>query len=320
MAKCELTISNYVTTDVEYGKLTSLVAEEYNEFYSAMNELHRLSDDDVYTTKLIDVIDALCDLIVVIHNVSNAMGIDLEPFFDEVHKKNMEKAGGPKRDDGKQLKPEGWTPPDHESILKCIIGVEIDKQYSYTSIDSFCKDEVNKHTFKDGDPWNPPGPIHDDGPSPTNKSCYNCISFIKDDCDDDPEQINGECEYYLSEEEYKNSDAYLSDQNYDIPLCPTKIKNLKNQSIFEKLAEATGKLVTEKNAAYGDSVRTSGKIMQLLYPEGIAFDQIPVALLTVRVLDKLSRIANDPSYGGEDPAQDITGYGLLLMELVKNGL
>lgn len=87
-----------------------------------------------------------------------------------------------------------------------------------------------------------------------------------------------------------------------------------------ELAQKTGELVVEKNAAYGDSVRNAAKIMQLLYPKGIAFEQIPAALVVVRILDKLSRIANDPTFKGEDPAQDITGYGLLLQELQKNGL
>jgi len=86
------------------------------------------------------------------------------------------------------------------------------------------------------------------------------------------------------------------------------------------IAKNTAELVAEKNNAYGDSVRKTAKIMQILYSNGISYDQIPAALVTVRVLDKLSRIANDPEYGGEDPAQDITGYGLLLQELVKNGM
>lgn len=86
------------------------------------------------------------------------------------------------------------------------------------------------------------------------------------------------------------------------------------------LAIKTGELVAEKNQAHGDSVRRSAKIMQTLYPDGISFAQIPSALLVVRILDKLSRIANDPTFGGEDPAQDITGYGLIMQELQKNGI
>lgn len=87
-----------------------------------------------------------------------------------------------------------------------------------------------------------------------------------------------------------------------------------------ELAKKTGELVADKNEAYGDSVRKVAKIMQTLYPEGMQYNQIPAALVTVRILDKLSRIANDPEYGGEDPAMDISGYGLMLQELVKNGL
>jgi hypothetical protein len=42
---------------------------------------------------------------------AQGLGIDLRPFFREVHRTNMWKLKGPKREDGKQLKPEGWKPP-----------------------------------------------------------------------------------------------------------------------------------------------------------------------------------------------------------------
>lgn len=42
---------------------------------------------------------------------SQALGVDLRPFFREVHRTNMHKLAGPKREDGKQLKPPGWKPP-----------------------------------------------------------------------------------------------------------------------------------------------------------------------------------------------------------------
>jgi predicted HAD superfamily Cof-like phosphohydrolase len=46
------------------------------------------------------------------------MGIDLGPFFAEIHRTNMEKAGGPVRpSDGKILKPPGWKPPDIVGML-----------------------------------------------------------------------------------------------------------------------------------------------------------------------------------------------------------
>lgn len=86
------------------------------------------------------------------------------------------------------------------------------------------------------------------------------------------------------------------------------------------LGMSTAQVVADKNAAYGDSVRSSAKIMQTLYPNGVSVEQIPAMLVTVRIVDKLSRIANDPGFGNEDPAQDITGYGLLLQDLWANGL
>lgn len=87
-----------------------------------------------------------------------------------------------------------------------------------------------------------------------------------------------------------------------------------------KLAQEVGEKVAEKNAAYGDSVRNSAKIMQILYPKGVHVDQIPGFLISVRMMDKLSRMANDPSFGGEDPPFDMAGYSLLWMELLRNGL
>ena len=70
----------------------------------------------------IEVIDGLCDLIYVILGTAVAAGIDLEPFFDEVHRSNMSKVGGEKRADGKVLKPKTFTPPDLQPLLDFQIG------------------------------------------------------------------------------------------------------------------------------------------------------------------------------------------------------
>lgn len=58
-----------------------------------------------------EVVDGLCDLLYVTFGFGVEMGISLGPFFGEVHRSNMKKAGGPVRADGKVLKPEGWEPP-----------------------------------------------------------------------------------------------------------------------------------------------------------------------------------------------------------------
>ncbi len=47
---------------------------------------------------------------------AEGVGVDLKPFFKEVHRTNMNKLQGPKREDGKQLKPAGWKPPRIEAL------------------------------------------------------------------------------------------------------------------------------------------------------------------------------------------------------------
>ena len=66
------------------------------------------------------VADALADLLYVTYGMAITFGIDIRPVFAEVHRSNMAKVGGPTRDDGKILKPEGWQPPDIAGVLRGI--------------------------------------------------------------------------------------------------------------------------------------------------------------------------------------------------------
>lgn len=79
----------------------------------------------------------------------------------------------------------------------------------------------------------------------------------------------------------------------------------------ESIGRDVGALVDEKNAAYGDSFRRSGRLMRELYPDGIGPDQMDDALAIVRVIDKLFRIATNKDAFGEDPWRDIAGYAIL---------
>ncbi len=76
-----------------------------------------------------------------------------------------------------------------------------------------------------------------------------------------------------------------------------------------------GRLVTEKQRQYGRSAERSTLIMKNLYPDGIQPHQYGDVLLVVRVLDKLSRIAqrgeDGQDLGGETPWKDLAGYSLL---------
>lgn len=81
------------------------------------------SIDKPAEASLAQAIDGLCDLLAVVYGAAVTFGVDLAPFWDEVHRTNIAKAGGPKRADGKQLKPDGWRPPDIDGLLERLHGI-----------------------------------------------------------------------------------------------------------------------------------------------------------------------------------------------------
>ena len=86
---------------------------------------------------------------------------------------------------------------------------------------------------------------------------------------------------------------------------------------FEELGVQVGKLVYDKQLAYGDSFGRSGECLRQMFPEGIKPSQYDDLLTIARILDKLFRLANDPSAFDENPYQDIVGYALLGMNRHK---
>ena len=90
----------------------SLIEEEASEFATAVQQ------GDV-----VEMVDALCDLLYVTYGAAVDLGVDLEPFFDAVHESNLQKVGGTRRADGKWLKPAGWEPPDIAGLLRRLYGV-----------------------------------------------------------------------------------------------------------------------------------------------------------------------------------------------------
>lgn len=59
----------------------------------------------------------LVDVHVVVSGTAIEAGIPEDAVYEEVHRTNMAKVDGPRREDGKVLKPEGWLPPDIATIL-----------------------------------------------------------------------------------------------------------------------------------------------------------------------------------------------------------
>ncbi len=86
---------------------------------------------------------------------------------------------------------------------------------------------------------------------------------------------------------------------------------MPNSSDYEKIAADIGKLVAEKNKAYGDSFGRASEILEVLYPDGIKPSQYRDALAMTRVIDKLFRLATKKDAFGESPWQDICGYAIL---------
>jgi len=80
-------------------------------------ELEEL-EDGIGQDNIVEVADAITDLLYVVLGTAVAYGIDVEPLWEEVHKTNMAKEVGRKREDGKIIKPPGWVPPDIEGLLK----------------------------------------------------------------------------------------------------------------------------------------------------------------------------------------------------------
>lgn len=86
-----------------------LLSEEFEEYMTAE------ADNDI-----VEVADALADIIYIACGTAASYGIDLDEVFKEVHRSNMAKLVDGKvirRADGKIQKPEGWTPPDIKGVL-----------------------------------------------------------------------------------------------------------------------------------------------------------------------------------------------------------
>ena len=80
---------------------------------------------------------------------------------------------------------------------------------------------------------------------------------------------------------------------------------------YLKVATEVAELVADKQLAYGDSFGNAGKVMRILYPQGVPADKLDDALCLVRIIDKCFRIANKKNAYEESPYRDIVGYAVL---------
>lgn len=88
----------------------SLISEELEEYKQA------LRDKDI-----VEIADALADIVYVVYGAAACHGIDLDEVIFEVHCSNMSKLDADgnviKREDGKVLKSNLYQPPDIKSVL-----------------------------------------------------------------------------------------------------------------------------------------------------------------------------------------------------------
>lgn len=110
MTACDQTVNHYNTDQFELYH--NLIAEEFAELNAAVTQ----GDKD-------EQLDALIDILVVTIGAIHSMGADGEGAWNEVMRTNFAKIDPVtgkvrKREDGKVLKPEGWTPPNLSKFIK----------------------------------------------------------------------------------------------------------------------------------------------------------------------------------------------------------
>lgn len=105
----------------QFNMYLKLIKEEYKELLEAqgMDENH----NRVNPVDAVETLDALIDIIVVTVGAIHSMGANAEGAWKEVMRTNfakIDKETGKvrKREDGKVLKPMGWTPPDLKPFVK----------------------------------------------------------------------------------------------------------------------------------------------------------------------------------------------------------
>jgi predicted HAD superfamily Cof-like phosphohydrolase len=110
MKACDQTVDKW--NDDQFKMYVNLIEEEHNELKEA------IANNDI-----VEILDALEDIVVVTLGAMHSAGFDGEGGWKEVMRTNfakIDKETGKvrKREDGKVLKPLGWTAPELSNYLK----------------------------------------------------------------------------------------------------------------------------------------------------------------------------------------------------------
>jgi len=110
MKACDQTIDHF--NEDQFNLYNRLISEEVEELHTAVAAGDR-----------VECLDALVDIIVVAVGAIHSLGADAEGAWREVMNTNFAKIDRKtgkvrKREDGKVLKPVGWTPPSLKEFIK----------------------------------------------------------------------------------------------------------------------------------------------------------------------------------------------------------
>jgi predicted HAD superfamily Cof-like phosphohydrolase len=109
MTACDQTVDRGNTD--QFNMYLKLIEEEAEELNQAIIDKDR-----------VEILDALIDMLVVTIGAIHSAGFDAEGAWKEVMQTNFNKIDKDtgkvvKREDGKVLKPDGWTPPNLKEFL-----------------------------------------------------------------------------------------------------------------------------------------------------------------------------------------------------------
>lgn len=110
MTACDQTVGNY--NKDQFDLYVNLIKEEVSELHEAISIEDR-----------VEQLDALLDIIVVAVGAIHSLGVYEHNAWREVSNTNDAKVDPTtgkvrKREDGKVLKPDGWSPPNLEQFVK----------------------------------------------------------------------------------------------------------------------------------------------------------------------------------------------------------
>jgi predicted HAD superfamily Cof-like phosphohydrolase len=120
MRACDQSVDG--SDEQQFKMYLGLIKEEFLELLVAQG-IDPSTGDQIGTADMVETLDALLDIVVVTIGAMHSAGMDAEGGWKEVMSTNFAKVDKEtgkvrKREDGKVLKPLGWTPPKLESFVK----------------------------------------------------------------------------------------------------------------------------------------------------------------------------------------------------------